>query len=320
VYLENNFHFDFVINCEGYESKRLYDPLLSRRGKSPIDKSLQHTDSERYGFWACKGGVPIERVDDWIQGARGVGTYTYLHAFVDCDAFELTANRGSVRNTNLEILNQVRSRVNDIFWDKKTQSILSEREQIEEFEKTIRMIDEDASELKTRYAFSSAKKAITLPDGSSVREPTARKGGYSESETLILLMQLLDKYPDLFKFSFLDYNTTKGIDFVVEHAGSPKYVELKGTFQKKINHSLRNIYKFVCYDLDIGDGDVIEDVELFKVKLRVNKKDKFESFDTRFNGNEYTSYQLIPESAILQSVEIIVLKSLLSELIGAVMK
>lgn len=104
VYLDSGAYFDLVVYVEGYETKRRYDVLLSRRTKSPFTRNLQHTDAERYGLWACKGGIPIEKVDEWIIGGRGVGTYTYMHAFLDCDSFDLTANRGSIKNSDLEIL------------------------------------------------------------------------------------------------------------------------------------------------------------------------------------------------------------------------
>lgn len=317
VHLDNNISFDFIVQSEGYETKRMYDILLSRKSKTTIDKVLQHTDAERYGLWACKGGVPIERVDDWIEGGRGIGTYTYMHAFIDCDAFELTANRGSVRNTDLEIQTKIKKRINEILSEKKIQSLLSEREDWERHEKTIRKIDEDAEELKSRFSSCKNRKHVILPDGTKLPEPDSLKSGYSESETFMLLIKLLDHYPGLFKFKLLDYNTTEGIDFVVEHGASPKYVELKGTFRKKINHSFRNIYKFICYDIEMTDGDIVEDVEEFNVTLQLNKKDKFESFDQSFNGKQTTTYQLIPSSAVIQSMEIIVLKKLLVEVIGA---
>lgn len=317
VHLDNDISFDFVIYTEGYETKRMYDVLLSRRERSPIDRNLQHTDGERYGLWACKGGIPIEKVDDWIVGGRGVGAYTYMHAFVDCGAFELTANRGSVRNTDLEIMEQIRTKVNEILSDKKIEARLREREEWEDFEKRQRSIEEDEKELKNRFNLSKSKTRIVLPNQAIVYEPVRAKSGYSESETLMLLISLLDNYSDLFNFKIMDYNTTKGIDFVVEKGGYPKYIELKGTFRKKVNHSFRNVYKFICYDVDMLNDDIVEDVEQFRVKLRINRNDRFESFDERFKGKEYTSYQLISDAAVIQSMEIIVLKKLLSEVVGA---
>jgi len=320
VFLGNNVSFDFIINVEGYETKRRYDVLLSRREKTDINRSLQHTDGERYGLWACKGGVPIEKVDEWIIGGRGVGAYTYMHAFVDCDAFDLTANRGSVKNSDLEIIGQVKEKITEILNDKKIQTMLTEREYWENFEKTRRSVDEDSSELKERYKLSQNKRYVVLPNENKIAEPTLTKSGYSESETFMLLTGLISNYPELFKFKILDYNTTKGIDFVVEMGAYPKYIELKGTFRKKVNHSFRHLYKFICYDIALTSNDVVEDVEGLITRLRVNKNDCFESFDDDFNGKKFTSYQLIPDSAVIESMEVIVLKQLLSEVIGATLE
>jgi hypothetical protein len=317
VHLDNNINFDFIIHSEGYETKRMYDTLLSRRTKSTIDKILQHTDAERYGLWACKGGVPIERIDDWIEGGRGVGTYTYMHAFVDCDSFDLTANRSSIGNTNLEIQTKIKAKINEILSIKVIQTSLQEREDWELQTKTQRKIDEDESELKKRFEQTKKRKNIIFPDGTKFPEPSLLKSGYSESETFLLLVRLLDKYPGLFKFQLLDYNTTDGIDFVVEEKAFPKYIELKGTFSKKINHSFRNVSKFICYDSSLSDGDNVEDVEEFVVKLQANKLDKFESFIQEFHNKPFTSFMLIPSSTSIQSMPVIMLKKLLIELMGA---
>jgi len=319
-FLDSGISFNFVLYTEGYETKRRYDVLLSRREKIDIDRNLQHTDGERYGLWACKGGVPIEKVDEWIVGGRGVGAYTYMHAFIDCDAFELTANRGSVKNTDLEILDQTRAKITEIMNSTKVETAIKEREYWESFEKTQRSIQEDSNELKERHKSSQKKKYIEFPNKEELFEPTLTKTGYSESETLMLLVKLLSQYPDLFKWKILDYNTTKGIDFVVEMGGSPKYIELKGTLRKKINHSFRNIYKFVCYEISLTENDVVEDIEPLIARLRIKKDDNFESFDEKFNNKKYTSYKLEPDSAVAQSMEIVVLKEILTDVIGAKIK
>jgi hypothetical protein len=319
VYLDNNIFFDFIIFVEGYETKRRYDVLLSRYGRGPtfIPKNLLHTDGERYGLWACKGGVPIEKIDDWITGGKGVGTYTYLHAFVDCDFFELTGTRGSIRNTDLEIIEKIKEKINSILSDNKIKNDLAERVAWEEHEKTLRTIEDDRQELKKRFKETQSRKLIRLPNGQEITEPSKTRNGYSESETLILLIQLLTYYPKLFPFKLLDYNTTKGIDFVIRKGEYPMYIELKGLMQSKINHSFRHIYKFICYDIDLKEGDILTDAEDLKVELRINKEDKFESFDDNFNRRKFTSYQLHPISSVVQSMEIIVLKKILTEIIEA---
>ena len=319
-FLASQISFNFIIQTEGLETKRSYDALLTRRYKVSIERRLQHTDGERYGLWACKGGVPIEKVDEWIIGGRGVGAYTYMHAFVDCDAFDLTANRGSIKNSNLELLEQIGLKVTEVINRKGIQALLKERDGFADQEKTQRTITEDSNELKERHKLSQKKKFIILPNKVKIVEPRLTKSGYSESETFMLLTQLMFNYPNLFKFKILDYNTTKGIDFVVETGGSPKYIELKGSFRKKINHSFRNIYKFICYDIEVTDNDIVEDEEPLKTRLVINKNDKFDSYDSHFKGKKFTGHQLISGTTAIQSMEIIVLKKLLSEVIGATLE
>lgn len=314
--VEGGVSFRLIISIEGYEAKRRYDLMLSRRGVSKEEGT--HTDAARYGLWACKGGVPIEKIDDWIEGGHGVGTYTYMQAFVDCAEFQLTANRGSICNTNIEKLDLIKRGINRIFNDKKVANSIKERSDIEEIERTISSIDEDGKALRTRYKGAESRKVIRLPNGRELLEPSKTgKKSYNESETFALLIAVIENYPNLFSFSILDYNTTKGIDFVVDYNGYPKYIELKGMLTKKINHPFRYLYKFICYDIDIKKNETVEDKEDFKTFLKINANDTFESPDEQFRSKKYTSYVLVPESASIQSMEIIRLKSFLTEVLGA---
>ena len=208
--------------------------------------------------------------------------------------------------------------VNRVFRSKKVSDAMQERQDWESLEKTILSIDSDAKELKKRYSLGKAKKKIILPNGVEILEPNRTKSGYSESETFVVLLSIMQQYPDLFKFNLMDYNTTKGIDFVVDYMGTPKYIELKGTLTKKINHPFRYIYKFICYDLDVQKNEIVEDMESFKTTLKIFTNDKFESNDDIFNGKSYTSYSLQPEGTVtIQSMEIINLKHFLVEVLGA---
>lgn len=308
--------FRLIISMEGYETKRRYDLLLSRQGKAITEGT--HTDGQRYGLWACKGGVPIEKIDDWLEGGRGVGTYTYMQAFVDCDAFQLTANRGSIMNTDIEKLEIIKKEVNKVFKSKKIRDAMQERQDWEELEKTITSIETDKKDLSKRFTASKNRKTIKLPNGAEIFEPSKLKNGYSESETFVVLMAIIQHFPDLFSFKLLDYNTTKGIDFVVDYLGYPKYIELKGTLTKKINHPFRYIHKFICYDIDVSKNEIVEDMEPFKTTLIVIRNNVFESNDDRFDKKQYTGYVLEPEgTTIIQSMEVICLKSFLVEVLDA---
>lgn len=313
VTCSNNTSFNFVMNIEGYQTKRRYDILLTRRGKSRTE--ITHTDSERYGLWACKGGVPVEKIDNWIEGGKGV--YSFMQVFIDCDDFQLTANRSSIHNSDIEKLDMIKLEVNKIFDSKTIKEAILQRTEFERLESQLVSINEDGKNLKNRFREANKKKNIILPNGVILKEPTKRKTGYSESETFVLFLNLISQYPNLFNFDILDYDTNKGIDCVIDVQSFPKYMEIKGTMHKKINHPFRYIYKFVCYDIDFKENDIISDLEEFKTVLKINKSDKFLSFNDKFKDKKYTSYQLVPDSATIQSIEIINLKNFLTQVIGA---
>lgn len=318
VTCSNNTAFRLIISLEGYETKRRYDLLLSKRGKPRTE--MMHTDGERYGLWVCKGGIPVEKIDDWIEGGKGTGTYTYMQAFVDCEDFQLTANRGSIKNSDIEKIEIVKKELNRILNDSKIKALMNERADMEALEKQIQSIDGDIRDLAERKKSANSRNKIILPNGVILQEPTKNKSGYSESETMVLLINIMAQYPALFTFKLLDYNTTKGIDFVVEVNGEAKYIELKGTLGKKINHPFRCIDKFICYQTELEVDDVVTDIEDFETKLFINKQDKFSSYDDEYKNKIYKSYRLRPNSAQIKDMEIICLKEIITDIIGATIK
>lgn len=238
-----------------------------------------------------------------------------MNAFVDCDAFQLNANRGSIGNTDHTITEMVRRKVNEKLSSKPIRDLIETRALLEEYENTLRTVDKDAQELEKRFRDANRRKKIKLPDGQTLLEPRRKAKRYSESETLILLIQLLSFYPDLFKFPLLDYNTHEGIDFVVKDGLHPKYIELKGTMQSKVNHSFRNVFKFICYDIELQEGSEVLDPEELKGTLTIAKA-PFESNNISLKGRSYTWHRLSPNQPGFDGIEIIVLKKLIKEVLG----
>ena len=318
--------FKFLMSLEGYETKRTYDILLSKKGKQSHElKKLVHSDSERYGFWVCKGGVPVEKVDSWIEGGKGV--YSYVQAFIDCDDFDLTANRGSIRNTKIEVIKAIRTAVNDIWSSDDVQKLLTDRLREEEDENKRRSIEEDKKELDFRNKAFDRRKRIVLPDKTIFYEPTTTsKYVKSESETMVLLIQLMTKYPTLFSFELRDYNTRNGIDFVVKNKyGEARYIELKGILTQNMNHPFRWIDKIICYEFELENGKICKDLlEGEEVRFEIKKNCKYKSKDENdlFYNKPYTGYQLIPENpnSGVGQIEVICLKDLLIEVLGAEIK
>lgn len=313
----NTVKFNLIIHLEGYETKRIYNLCLKSRGKG-ANTEIHYTDETRYGLWACKDGVPIERIDDWIKG--GKGRYSYMHGFLDCDSFELTANRGSIRNTDSEILDSIKVRLNAVLEESSVAKELKEREDEQKREKRENKAATDKENLKKRLNKAQYRKKIILPDGTELKVPSKLSNGkfYSESETLILLIQLINKYPGLFPFEILDYNTADGIDFLVLHNSVPKYIELKGSLRCDINHPFEVVSKFVCYTIskEISNNSKISDIEDNIAHFRVCKNDKFRSYITQYDGASFTGYKIEPITASIESMEVIALDKVITEVMG----
>ena len=119
-------------------------------------------------------------------------------------------------------------------------------------------------------------------------------------------------------FKILDYDTSVGIDFVTEDAlGNPKYVELKGELIKQVNHPFSCIHKFICYDTHITKGEVLVDKEETEMEMAITQEVEFSSPDKNFNKKKYTFHRILPTTPKATSIEVICLKKLLEEVIGA---
>ena len=55
----------------------------------------------------------------------------------------------------------------------------------------------------------------------------------------------------------------------------------------------------------------------FDTQLIINRNDQFASYDEQFKNTSYKSYQLIPSSSQIKSMEIIVLKEILTDILQA---
>ena len=94
--------------------------MISRDPTRPERSDGHNTDhslnsEERYGLRLCREYVPIQRFNAWVSERS---EYTRMHAFVNCDALNLTANRGSVENTPQDLLEDVEATVRRVFADR----------------------------------------------------------------------------------------------------------------------------------------------------------------------------------------------------------
>ena len=103
--------YQAIFCIEGNRIKQSYNAMLRRSGYTA--PSGAYTVQERYGLWLCKDCIPIQRKNEWL--AYKGSEYTRFHAFLNCQEFKLTANRGSVDNTPAEIMDGIKSEVLAIY-------------------------------------------------------------------------------------------------------------------------------------------------------------------------------------------------------------
>lgn len=293
--------YDAIFCIEGNKVKQSYNGMLRRPGYTP--PAGGYTVQERYGLWVCKDFIPIERKNEWIS-TKGT-EFTRLHAFINCQDFSLTANRGSVANTQSEIIEDVHEAVRAIYDDLITGDDWREIEWLESEVDAYRTLDKESKDFRWRQARANAANVAKL-EGITLVEPTRESGVYA------LLVQLCVIRPDLFPFELVDYDTHSGIDVIVKHRDNVPvigsalyYVELKSVLKNQMNHSFVNIFSIVCWDTTVKNGEKMTDLAGEERTMQVIAPEKDEP---------YTGYFLAKDRK--QSIQVFVLKDYLKEVLG----
>ncbi|PTY01712.1 hypothetical protein DB346_11575 [Verrucomicrobia bacterium LW23] len=295
--------FDAVFYIEGNRVKLSHNSMLRRPGRARFEGD--YTVQERYGLWLCKDFIPIQRKNEWItfKGSE----YTKFHAFVNCQALKLTANRGSIDNTPSDIIDDLRESIMQIYDD-----IVSGEDWI-----NISYLENEAeayrsTELETKsfcLRIKRAKRAnIAAYKDVILIQPERESGVFS------LVVQLMTLNKEIFPFEIVDYDTHQGIDVIVKSVGGPAldssklfYVEFKHTLSAgKFNHSFNNTHSTVCWDTDIKNDDTIED---FGGNKRIMK------IAPPTEADRQTKY-FLDEARGDRKIEVFVLKDFLKEKLG----
>ena len=291
--------FNAVFYVEGRRVRYEYNPMLRRQGYDAPEGA--YTVQERYGVWVCKDFIPIQRKNEWIT-SRG-SEYTKLHAFVNCQALKLTANRGSIENTPAEILQDLEEAVRKAY-----QTITESDEWLQ-----LNYLEEEAEAYNT---VEKEKKNFTLRVRKSNRANIAHHKGIvlvepnRESGVQSLIVQLMVVEPDLFPFTIVDYDTHEGIDVIAKandktpvQSSKLYYVEFKYLLGTGFNHSFENLHSIVCWDTQLKHNEIVRDV---------NKEERKLNIVARQDENDYTRY-FLDNPRKVHRIEIFVLKDYLQE-------
>jgi hypothetical protein len=242
--------FEAVISVEGDRVKRSYNPMIRERiGKD----SRKYKVADRYGVWLCKDFIPIQQVNEWISGfGTGSNSFVLLHGFVNCQTLKLTANRGSIANTDPKVTAELQKTVQRLIADIDDDLNQNGLYTLIRWQTESRTLDQEKAEFERRTKAIEKRKTAQF-EGRLFLEPR------NESELFGLLVAIYSIRPDIFEFEPLDYNTTRGIDIVARNKTNKTvseskfwYVELKYQLKDTFNHAFKNLRWIICWNFDKG--------------------------------------------------------------------
>ncbi|MBA7494499.1 hypothetical protein ES702_05075 [subsurface metagenome] len=294
-------HIDFVFYLEGDKAKREYNKMIHepRTGWRPG----QYDVHSRYGLWLCKDYIPIERRNFWVSEKT---EWTKYHAFVNCQEFHLTANRGDLGNTPPRILEAIEKTVKEIFERRIKPSKEFEKYQ-EELgkEQLYQSAQKEEKDFQRRKRLTLQKKTAKLKS-IELLEPRQESGVFS------LVLQLLVLEPSLFDFKVIDYDTSIGYDLLVTkdyaldlNKAAMRFAEIKYELKRDFNHSFKKLAAVICWDTKLSNDDEVTDLTGAKRIMKITPGDNKAK-------NSYTKYMLV-SSTEPHNIEVLVLKDFLRE-------
>jgi hypothetical protein len=298
-----NIKYEAVFYLEGDQVKKGYNPMLKRPGSS---KPGAYQVQDRYGLWLTKDYIPVQRKNEWIT-TKG-SEFTRFHAFVNCQALRLTANRSSLDNTHAEILADLEEAVKALYNEIQESDDWAQLDYLEESATGYVTEEKERKEYERRSKAVKTKKHAEY-EGVELIEPRQENGVYA----LVVALKAIDK--DTFPFHIVDYDTRNGIDVLAKTTDNVdvgktnlKYLEFKYQLTDTFNHSFKYLHSIVCWKTLVQHEGVIEDVSGKKRKMVV----------TPISGPKgYTRYML-DDPQEPHKIEVYVLEEYLREHLGIV--
>ncbi|PFU64050.1 hypothetical protein COK90_08835 [Priestia megaterium] len=258
---------EVVFYVEGDSAKRFNNEMLKWPGRKRQDRYNgpdQYTVSDRYGIYLCKDYIPIQRKNEEFAERS---EWTKWHAFVNCQAFELTANRATVDNTAKNLLKCIietaKQLIDDEIINTDEYQEFADRVKIEmgrrKAENEKKSVTRRINKSKDRFKYQISKNDKSL----EFIEPSSEQG------VIWLIAQIIAIWPDTFKWKMVDVNSHFGYDMLIEQPHyltnntDHRFVECKYclTDGEDFNHSLSFLHQIICWETRLQDGVEIEDIQ-----------------------------------------------------------
>jgi hypothetical protein len=292
---------DFVFYIEGDKAKKEYNEMIHEPWT--YWRPGQYNVQDRYGLWLCKDCIPIERRNSWVAERS---EWTKYHAFVNCQEFRLTANRGDLGNTPPRVMEAVEKTVKEIF-----ERRIKPSPEFEKYHEELQKEQQYQSAQKEEKDFQRRKK-VTLEKKIAKLEDIELFEPRQESGVFSLVLQLLALKPDLFNFKVIDYDTSIGYDLLVTkdyaldlNRASMMFVEIKHELKRDFNHSFKKLAAVICWDTKLSNDEEVIDLTGAKRTMKITPPE-------RKGENYYTKYMLVSATEP-HNIEVFMLKDFLHE-------
>lgn len=247
---------DFIFALEGEAARREYNEMLRRQGRprQPGD----YLSEDRYGLWLGKDFVPVQRFNSWVAQHS---EYTRMHAFVNCQDLSLTANRGSVENSEQALIADIGGTVENLFEseiksDKDYQKFERELQEIVRYRNATR----EEQDYKRRLKRMESKQRAELR-GVELLSPE------SETDLIALVSAVQALEPSILPFVVHHYDSHFGYDGLATRSKELAinetkhlFVEFKLRLIKDFNHSFKRLTAILCWESNVKDGDEVIDL------------------------------------------------------------
>lgn len=303
-----------AFSVEGDSAKREHNTMLKRGpgrpGKPFPYESDRYTVSDRYGIYVCKDFIPIERKNSFFADRS---EWTKWHAFINCQAFSLTANRASVENTPADRLKAIYATAEKYILENILQS-----DEYEEFARRVqleagrRKSEREKKDVTRRYREYQAKRKLHVSGGGKSFEFLEPR---SEQGVVWLAAKLAEIWPEHFPLlKVIDIDAHFGYDLLIlkKHhltgAEEPAFVELKFNLRDRddFNHSFEYLEAIVCWETRLNHDDEILDIREHRRFFKIAKPQGDRPYTKCFLND--------PEGG--RNIEVVVLRKYLEEVLA----
>lgn len=305
-----------VFSVEGDAAKRNHNEMLKPLGRkadaAPFPwNNFRYNVSDRYGIYFCKDMIPIERKN---EAFTQTSEWTKWHAFVNCQDFNLTANRSSIENSDAKLLDAIKKTALDYI-----ENHVFGSDEYDEFKRRMkieegrRKSENEKKDVKRRLDLYKGKKKYTASaEGQSLSflEPRSEQG------VLWLLAKASNLWPEKFPWvqNVLDLDQHFGYDILVHNkhpltdTETPAFVELKYELRdsEDFNHSFTYLSAIICWETRIPPDSELLDIQQHKRIFKVSSRTQ--------NGSLYTK-AFLNDPGGGTNIEVVVLKKYLDEIL-----